>query len=193
MATADSVRAKMQGLIDSANAKTGSGDTTLTAAVNALIAGFGSGGGAKITEYVVTEDADRSLWLNSLGIKLVKGVNLILLDGFSYGKSIVNNRQGLTTFMCLFWDGVAAPDAIGEIGGGNNHFRGFYMVSNGYTYASNSNKLVAGNTSKLSVAVDGTLTLTTSATGVTTGNYNNSFIGAGNTYYLLQIENEVIC
>lgn len=45
MATADSVKAKMQGLIDSANAKTGGNDTTLTAAVNALIAGFGSGGG----------------------------------------------------------------------------------------------------------------------------------------------------
>ena len=45
MATADSVKAKMQGLIDSANAKTGAGDATLTAAVNTLIAGFGSGGG----------------------------------------------------------------------------------------------------------------------------------------------------
>ena len=45
MVTADSVKAKMQGLIDSANAKTGGNDTTLTAAVNALIAGFGSGGG----------------------------------------------------------------------------------------------------------------------------------------------------
>lgn len=43
MATADSVKAKMQGLIDSANAKTGASDATLTAAVNTLIAGFGSG------------------------------------------------------------------------------------------------------------------------------------------------------
>ncbi len=46
MATADSVKAKMQGLIDSANAKTGASDATLTAAVNTLIAGFGSGGGS---------------------------------------------------------------------------------------------------------------------------------------------------
>lgn len=46
MATADSVKAKMQGLIDSANAKTGGNDTTLTAAMNTLIAGFGSGGGS---------------------------------------------------------------------------------------------------------------------------------------------------
>lgn len=46
MATAGSVKAKMQGLIDSANAKTGGNDTTLTGAVNTLIAGFGSGGGS---------------------------------------------------------------------------------------------------------------------------------------------------
>lgn len=46
MATADSVKAKMQGLIDSANAKTGGNDTALTGAVNTLIAGFGQGGGS---------------------------------------------------------------------------------------------------------------------------------------------------
>lgn len=44
MATADSVKVKIQGLIDSANAKTGGNDTTLTGAVSTLIAGFGSGG-----------------------------------------------------------------------------------------------------------------------------------------------------
>lgn len=45
MITADDVKEKIQGLIDSANAKTGAEDSTLTAAVNTLIAGFGSGGG----------------------------------------------------------------------------------------------------------------------------------------------------
>ena len=42
MATANSVKTKMQGLIDSANAKTGANDSTLTDAVNTLISGFGS-------------------------------------------------------------------------------------------------------------------------------------------------------
>lgn len=46
MATADSVKIKMRGLIDSANAKTGGNDSTLTGAVNTLIAGFGQGGGS---------------------------------------------------------------------------------------------------------------------------------------------------
>lgn len=43
MATADGVKNKIQGLIDSANATTGNTDTDLTTAVNALIAGFSSG------------------------------------------------------------------------------------------------------------------------------------------------------
>ena len=43
MVTADSVKAKLQGLIDTANAATGNADADLTAAVNALAAGFGQG------------------------------------------------------------------------------------------------------------------------------------------------------
>ena len=46
MSTAETVKAQMQGLIDSANAKTGGNDTTLTSAVNTLIAGFGQVGGS---------------------------------------------------------------------------------------------------------------------------------------------------
>ena len=45
MATAESVKAKLQGLIDAANATTGGVDADLTAAVQSLIAGFGQGGG----------------------------------------------------------------------------------------------------------------------------------------------------
>lgn len=68
MATADSVKAKMQGLIDSANAKTGGNDTTLTAAVNALIAGFGSGGGGTGLAYDMGEfvpEADTTAGVNT--------------------------------------------------------------------------------------------------------------------------------
>lgn len=45
MATAESVKAKIQGLITTANATTGSSDTDLTTAVNALVSGYGQGGG----------------------------------------------------------------------------------------------------------------------------------------------------
>lgn len=41
MATAESVKSKIQGLIDRANSVTGNTDTDLIAAVEALIAGYG--------------------------------------------------------------------------------------------------------------------------------------------------------
>lgn len=52
MATADSVAAKLRGLLDLANAATGKTDTTLTAAVNALIAGYGKGTTEDYSAYV---------------------------------------------------------------------------------------------------------------------------------------------
>ena len=45
MATAESVKTKIRGMIDSANTATGNTDTDLTTAVSSLIAGYGSGGG----------------------------------------------------------------------------------------------------------------------------------------------------
>ena len=45
MATADSVKTKIQGLIVRANAATKGSDTNLTTALDRLIAGFGKGGG----------------------------------------------------------------------------------------------------------------------------------------------------
>lgn len=46
MATADSVKAKIQSLIAKANTTTGKSDTDLTSGVNSLIAGYGQGGGS---------------------------------------------------------------------------------------------------------------------------------------------------
>lgn len=44
MATADSVKEKIQELIEKANDATGNTDTDLTSAIDALVAGFGQGG-----------------------------------------------------------------------------------------------------------------------------------------------------
>lgn len=46
MPTAEKNKAALEGMIAKANAATGGTDTTLTAAMNTLIAGFGSGGGS---------------------------------------------------------------------------------------------------------------------------------------------------
>lgn len=53
MATAESVKAKLHGLIDAANAVTGAADTDITAAINNLISGF-VGGGVDIKSMTVT-------------------------------------------------------------------------------------------------------------------------------------------
>jgi hypothetical protein len=58
MVTADGVKAKIQGLIDAANAITGNDDTSLTAAVNTLIAGFESGAKGLIVGNVNLNDPE---------------------------------------------------------------------------------------------------------------------------------------
>ena len=64
MATADSVKAKLQGLIDTANNATGREDTDLSTAIRTLVQGFGSGGGGAVSglaydmgEFVLDTDA----------------------------------------------------------------------------------------------------------------------------------------
>lgn len=60
MATAESVKQKIQGLISNANNTTGNTDATLTNAVASLIAGFGTGGGEGLSydmgEFVLDAD-----------------------------------------------------------------------------------------------------------------------------------------
>lgn len=60
MATADSVKAKIQSLINKANSKTGRSDKDMTSAVDALVEGYGGGssGGGVETCTVTIEDPD---------------------------------------------------------------------------------------------------------------------------------------
>lgn len=118
MATADSVKNKIQGLINTANATTGKADTDLTSAVGALIAGFGQGGGgggssgggasgiymAKITpaEYsasdiTITHNLGTTdilyvaLWAETLG-DIVPETNVTLCK--FWAKTDINTRRG---------------------------------------------------------------------------------------------------
>ena len=61
MATAESVKGKIQGLIDSANAATGNTDVNLSTAVGTLIAGFGQGGGSGMESGEMTVTAYYSI------------------------------------------------------------------------------------------------------------------------------------
>ena len=182
---------KLTAIANAIRGKTGGAELLTLDGMAAAIAGLeAGGGGVKVTEYVVTEDADRSLWLNEQQIKLVKGINIIA-TGWIDGQNPVNNRSGLTTLIGIFWGGVAGSSTFTT--GSGQVVRAWDACTNGYNLASSWNQLCVGSTSKITVDEEGLLTLTTSATEVTIGNYNNSFIGAGNTYYLLQAESEVVC
>ena len=189
---------KLTNIGDAIREKTGGQSSLTLDQMAAAIAGIetgGGGGGAKVTEYVVTEDADRSLWFNEQGIKLVKGLNFLVAGG-SIGKgSIANNRSGLIVHCFILWDGTPVPERNENTLNAGSNVIGWHSISNAYSVVSGASHqgLVSGNTSKLTVGEDGLLSFTTSATGVTTGNYVNSFFGAGNTYYLLQAESEVVC
>lgn len=73
MATAESVKAQLQSLIDSANAATGNEDTDLTTAMAALIAGFGRGDsvdgtrGIYMAQITPAEDVDSLEIIHNLG------------------------------------------------------------------------------------------------------------------------------
>lgn len=166
--------------------------------LKALAGGSGGGsggGGAKVTEYIVTEDTDRSLWFNAVGIKLVKGLNLLVIGDTVDASGTVNNRSGLIVFCLILWDGTPITNKKLDTFSPASNITGFHSVSNGYsgTSGASTQSFCSGSTTGLSVGEDGLLTFTTSATGVTIGKYADSFFGAGNTYYLLQAESEVVC
>ena len=104
MATADSVKQKIQGLIDSANAATGAADTTMSAAVASLIAGFGTGGVSSdlftainndtLTDFTINKDTPSVRAYMFYGSKTLKTADLSELSdrvndyAFNYCKSL---------------------------------------------------------------------------------------------------------
>lgn len=188
---------KLTAIADAIRGKTGGTALLTLDDMAAAIAGIPSGGGGSgvtITEYVVTENADRSLWLNEQGIKLVKGVNLLISGKMFYNTTTVTWAQGAVTAILLLWDGVAgvADTSVNTVNN-KSHIRGFQIPQGADAIIGTVTHLTIGNTTVLTVAEDGLLTCTTSATGVTTGNFNNSFIEGGYTYYLVQVPSEEVC
>ena len=187
---------KLTAIADAIRGKTG-GTALLTlddmaAAIAGISSGGGGGSGVTITEYVVTKNADRSLWLNEQGIKLVKGVNLLISGKMFYNTTTATWAQGAVTAILMLWDGVAVDKSTSTVDN-KSHIRGFQIPQGAYAMVGTVTHLIVGNTTAVAVAEDGLLTYTTSATGVTTENYNNSFIEGGYTYYLVQVPSEEVC
>lgn len=188
---------KLTAIADAIRDKTGGTALLTLDDMAASIAGISSGGGGSgvtVTEYIVTENADRSLWLNEQGIKLVKGVNLLVSSKMFYNTTNATWSQGAVSAILMLWDGVAgaATTSISSLAN-KSHIRGFQLPQGTYAMVGSVTHLTVGNTTAVTVAEDGLLTCTTSATGVTTGNYNNSYIEGGYTYYLVQVPSEEVC
>lgn len=191
-----SVSSEMTALADQVRRLSGEtaalGISAMTAALDGVTSGGGSG--VMVTEFVVTENADRSLWLNEQGIKLVNGVNLLVSGKMFYNTTNATWVQGAVTAILLLWDGVAGrADTTTTTMTNKSHIRGFQLPQGAYAMAGTVTQLIVGKTSAVTVANDGLLTCTTSATGVTTDNYNNSFVEGGYTYYLMQAPSEEVC
>ena len=194
-----SVSSEMTALADQVRRLSGEtallGISAMTAALAGVTIGGGGGSsGAAVTEYIVTENADRSLWLNEQGIKLVKGVNLLVSSKISYTGTVATCVQGAVAVIFILWDGVSG-EANHSINTDNTkcHIRGFQVVQSTSSLFTAITPLQAGRTTKVTVSEDGLLTCTTYATDVITGNYNNSFFEGGYTYYLVQVPSEEVC
>lgn len=125
MATADSVKAKMQGLIDSTNAKTGGSDTNLTAAVNTLIAGYGASGGASgiyMAKVTPAEDTDALVITHNLG---TSDILLACCWAETLGDTV-------PTFACALGKAWAKTDVGNSRGGVGYNAYAAWNITNSY-------------------------------------------------------------
>lgn len=115
MVTAESVKAKLQGLISLANATTGKTDTDLTAAVNALIAGFGQGGSSGGTSGIYMAKITPAEDVNDFTVTHNLGTTDILLAACfaeSLGDIVPDNGRGLGAV----WAKTEIPNNRGGVG-----------------------------------------------------------------------------
>lgn len=81
MATVQSVKAKLQGLIDKSNATTGNSDKDLTSAVGALVRGYGNGsGGIGITRKHITGSGNATIDVQDQHVYYVDGYSNISVN-----------------------------------------------------------------------------------------------------------------
>lgn len=173
MATADSVKTKMQGLIDSANAKTGASDATLTAAVNTLIAGFGSGGGGGASGIYMAK-VTPSEYLGNLTIAHNLGTTDILYVA-AWTETLGELLPDGNATLCKMW----AKTDITTRRGGNGFSTGYNWIA-ANQYADTSSPNTAGYET-LSISDENTVVLPRVQSGSTAGYH------AGITYTVLVI------
>lgn len=118
MATAESVKANLQSLITKANETTGNADADLTTAVDALVAGFGQGGGEvtvgshKVLLGQATPNAS-GLLSADLGVKIYNVHSIIIwLDDTSVVSNYTTTAAVLSYTMNLYAKGNTHIDLV---------------------------------------------------------------------------------
>lgn len=159
MATAESVKSKIQGLIDTANKATGGVDADLTSAVNTLVAGFGSGGasGVYMAKITLAEYSNYLTINHNLGTTDILYVAAWLENKGDYAFE----ANGMT--LCKMW----AKTDITTQRGGDGFCTGYSWQLNN-SYASPNAPNGAGYET-LTVVDENTVKLPAVASGSTSG------------------------
>ena len=178
MATAESVKTKIRGLIDSANTATGNTDTDLTTAVSSLIAGYGSGGGGlpngitALSSGTFTPAADQtSKFAISHGLGTMPNFFMIFAEGvplsaedfsqycvsqFALAQSFTDNSSTNTQryYSIIRYGATSGNFTQTRLNG--SVFTSFANDSDFYCYASTAQKIKAGVTYRwIAGVVDG--------------------------------------
>ena len=127
MATAESVKAKVQGLIDQSNATTGNSDTDLTSAVNSLIAGFGQGGGGGIGA-VKFVDEDITI-AESTTTAVTYTIDGVAIPTLQENPNKWTTYSGLEVYVCF----ITPKEVVGEYVKADNAVSSAMLVLFGHT------------------------------------------------------------
>ena len=128
MVTAESVKAKLQGMISLANATTGKTDTDLTAAVNALIAGFGQGGSSGGASGIYMAKVTPASDVGKMSINHNLGTTDILLVA-AWAETLGDITPSAAATVAKFWAKTSVPTQRG----GNGFCPGYsWNVTNSY-------------------------------------------------------------
>lgn len=128
MPTPDKNKAALEGLIAKANAATGGADTTVTDAVDTLIAGFGQGGGENPLDYAARLDA--TYFMANFG----DGIDFVVRFGAKSGVALAvgigtafKNASGLNSVTVIFEGLTGGKASI------NNAFKWEFGTHDGLT------------------------------------------------------------